>query len=83
MANVIPVVAANRVGNEGGQVFYGSSFIANPRGDLVAEADRSQEAVLVHKFDLGEIERLRAAYGFFRDRRPGLYKALLTADGVI
>lgn len=83
VANVIPVVAANRVGDEGGQVFYGSSFIANPRGDLVAEADRRQEAVLVHQFDLEEIERLRAAYGFFRDRRPGLYKALLTADGVI
>ncbi|HIK22573.1 MAG TPA: N-carbamoylputrescine amidase [Thermosynechococcus sp. M3746_W2019_013] len=83
VANVIPVVAANRVGDEGGQVFYGSSFIANPRGDLVAAADRSQEAVLVHQFDLEEIERLRAAYGFFRDRRPGLYKALLTADGVI
>ncbi|QSF50308.1 N-carbamoylputrescine amidase [Thermosynechococcus sp. GLH187] len=82
VANVIPVVAANRVGDEGGQLFYGSSFIANPRGDLVAEADRTQEAVLVHEFDLEEIEHLRAAYGFFRDRRPGLYKALLTADGV-
>lgn len=83
VANVIPVVAANRVGDEGQQVFYGSSFIANPRGDLVAEADRHREAVLVYQFDLEEIERLRAAYGFFRDRRPGLYKALLTADGVI
>ncbi|XFA74084.1 N-carbamoylputrescine amidase [Thermosynechococcaceae cyanobacterium Okahandja] len=82
VANVIPVVAANRVGNENGQVFYGSSFIADPRGDLVAVADRHSEEVLVHGFDLDTIERLRAAYGFFRDRRPGLYKVLLTADGV-
>jgi len=82
VANVIPVVAANRVGDEDGHVFYGSSFIADPRGDLVEVADRSNEAVLVHAFDLAAIERLRAAYGFFRDRRPGLYKVLLTADGI-
>ncbi len=82
VANVIPVVAANRVGDENGQVFYGSSFIADPRGDLVAVGDRQSEAVLVHAFDLDSIERLRAAYGFFRDRRPGLYKVLLTADGI-
>jgi len=82
VANVIPVVAANRVGDEDGHVFYGSSFIADPRGDLVEVADRSNEAVLVHAFDLAAIERLRAAYGFFRDRRPGLYKVLLTADGL-
>jgi N-carbamoylputrescine amidase len=82
VANVIPIVAANRVGDEDGHVFYGSSFIADPRGDLVEVADRSNEAVLVHAFDLAAIERLRAAYGFFRDRRPGLYKVLLTADGL-
>ncbi|WP_448534305.1 N-carbamoylputrescine amidase [Parathermosynechococcus lividus] len=82
VANVIPVVAANRVGDEDGHVFYGSSFIADPRGDLVEVADRHSEAVLVHAFDLDAIERLRAAYGFFRDRRPGLYKVLLTADGL-
>jgi N-carbamoylputrescine amidase len=82
VANVIPIVAANRVGDEDGHVFYGSSFIADPRGDLVEVADRHDEAVLVHAFDLDAIERLRAAYGFFRDRRPGLYKVLLTADGL-
>lgn len=82
VANVIPVVAANRVGEENGQIFYGSSFIANPRGDLVVVANRTDEAVLVHTFDLLTIERQRAAYGFFRDRRPDLYGVLLTADGL-
>ena len=47
VSNVIPVVAANRVGTEDGQTFYGSSFIANPRGDKVAELGRADEGVIV------------------------------------
>jgi N-carbamoylputrescine amidase len=81
VSNVVPVVASNRVGNEGGQVFYGSSFITNQRGDKVAEAGRSGEAVLTATFDLDEVRRNRASFGFFRDRRPELYGILTTADG--
>jgi N-carbamoylputrescine amidase len=81
VANVVPVVASNRVGNEGGQVFYGSSFIANHRGDKTAELDRTEEGFICSSFDLNEVRRNRASFGFFRDRRPDLYQVLSTADG--
>ena len=81
VSNVVPVVAANRTGDESGQVFYGSSFIADPRGDKRAELGRTDEGVIVATFDLGAIERTRASWGFFRDRRPELYDVLGTADG--
>lgn len=81
VSNVIPVVAANRIGTEGDQVFYGHSFIADHRGDKVAELDAAATGVITASFDLAMIERTRAAYGFFRDRRPDLYSVLLTADG--
>ena len=74
--NVVPVVAANRVGNEGGQVFYGSSFIANQRGEKLAELSRDEEGVAVATVDLAAVRRERASWGFFRDRRPELYRAL-------
>jgi N-carbamoylputrescine amidase len=80
VSNVIPVVAANRTGPEVGQSFYGSSFICDPRGDKVAELGRDEEGVLVHAFDLAAIRRTRAAWGFFRDRRPELYGPLVAAD---
>ncbi len=73
VANVIPVVAANRVGDEDGQVFYGTSFIANQTGEIVAELDRTQSGHIVAVFDLDAIETERAAWGFFRDRRPEFY----------
>lgn len=76
VCNVIPVVAANRVGNEDGQIFYGTSFIANEVGDVVAELDRTEEAVITAQFDLDAIDQERAAWGFFRDRRPDLYGSL-------
>lgn len=76
VANIIPVVAANRVGNEDGQIFYGSSFIANYRGDLVAEMSRSESGVIYAEFDFDEIRKTRAGWGFFRDRRPELYGIL-------
>ncbi len=75
VSNVIPVVAANRIGREAsGQAFYGSSFIADHRGDLVESFDREEEGVLTHRFDLDFLDRHRAAWGFFRDRRPELYR---------
>jgi N-carbamoylputrescine amidase len=81
VANVIPVIAANRIGDEEGQVFYGHSFIADHQGEKLAELDHSQTGIITAQFDLSEIEKVRAAYGFFRDRRPELYSVLLSADG--
>jgi N-carbamoylputrescine amidase len=81
VSNAMPVAAANRTGNEGGQIFYGRSFIADARGDKVAELGRDDEGVLLHTFDLDALHARRGAWGFFRDRRPELYRALLTADG--
>ena len=75
VSNVIPVVAANRIGTEAsGQKFYGSSFVADHRGDLVESFERGDEGVLVHSFDLDFLDRHRAAWGFFRDRRPEFYR---------
>jgi N-carbamoylputrescine amidase len=81
VANAIPVIAANRIGPEGELTFYGHSFIANFRGDKVAELGRAEEGVIMGTFDLDAIAQYRAGFGFFRDRRPDLYKILLTADG--
>ena len=85
-ANILPVVAANRIGAEvapGARevIFYGSSFIADHTGQLVAKAGRSAEEVLVHRFDLKEIAALRASWGLFRDRRVDLYGPVSTLDG--
>lgn len=76
VANCIPVVAANRVGNEEGQVFYGTSFIADETGDIVADLGRTEEGVIVASFDLDHLDQARAAWGFFRDRRTDLYHSL-------
>jgi N-carbamoylputrescine amidase len=87
-ANLVPVVAANRTGRElgaaaGGReiTFYGSSFIADNTGAKVAEADRCGEAVLTARFDLDALDTTRRSWGLFRDRRPDLYRPLLTLDG--
>jgi N-carbamoylputrescine amidase len=77
VANVIPVVAANRIGDEGGQVFYGTSFITDETGEIACDFGRTEEGVLVASFDLDKIEQARAAWGFFRDRRSDLYDILL------
>lgn len=81
VSNVIPVVASNRIGQENvtaaGQNFYGHSFIANNRGDLVESFGRDQEGVLVATFDLDFLKTHRAAWGFFRDRRADLYGPLV------
>jgi N-carbamoylputrescine amidase len=77
VSNVIPVVAANRIGLEQGlgapQSFYGHSFIANQRGDLVESFGATEEGILVHEFDLDFLKKHRSAWGFFRDRRSDLY----------
>jgi N-carbamoylputrescine amidase len=84
-ANVMPLVAANRIGREVGQgvevTFYGSSFIAGPTGELIACAEREREAILVAELDLPAIAERRRAWGVFRDRRPDLYAVLHSLDG--
>jgi N-carbamoylputrescine amidase len=78
VSNVVPVVASNRIGLEGDQTFYGHSFIANHRGDKVAELGRTEPGVITADLDLDEIRRNRASFGFFRDRRPDLYGLIST-----
>jgi N-carbamoylputrescine amidase len=78
VSNVVPVIAANRIGTEGNQTFYGHSFISDHRGNKVAELGRTDEGVILASFDLAEVRRNRASFGFFRDRRPELYRPLVT-----
>jgi len=77
VSNAIPIVAANRTGEEDNdgtkQKFYGHSFIVDHRGELVEQLGAKDEGVLVHAFDLNLIEAYRADWGFFRDRRTDLY----------
>ena len=87
-ANVVPVIAANRIGEErvnpspenGGQTsaltFYGSSFLTDETGELLSDAGRAEEGILLHTYDLDAIRKLRFEWGLFRDRRPEMYGAL-------
>lgn len=80
-ANIMPVIASNRIGtetdDESSMTFYGSSFIADQTGTIVEEADRETESVLVHEFDLDAITQMRREWGVFRDRRPEMYGTLM------
>ncbi len=84
-ANILPVVASNRIGVEtiGNSkiTFYGSSFITDHQGAIMQEADRFSETILLAEFDLDEIATYRTSWGIFRDRRPEMYRAIMTADG--
>ncbi|MGG7186390.1 N-carbamoylputrescine amidase, partial [Clostridium butyricum] len=79
-ANIIPLVASNRVGtevqDESSMTFYGSSFIAGPTGEIVKQMDRNKEGVIVAEFDLDEIREKRQSWGIYRDRRPEMYKPI-------
>ena len=81
-ANLMPVIASNRIGKEvqgdSEMTFYGSSFIADETGEIVAQADRETEGVITAEFDLDEIAKTRREWGVFRDRRPEMYQVLLT-----
>ena len=84
-ANLMPVIAANRIGIEtvtpcrenGGQesslMFYGSSFICDNTGDIIADGSRDKEEILYAEFDLDSLEKERLSWGLFRDRRPDMY----------
>ena len=73
VSNIVPVVAANRTGQEARQEFYGHSFISDHHGNKVAEMGRTDSGFISSVFDFAAIRRNRAAFGFFRDRRPELY----------
>ena len=81
-ANLVPVLASNRIGTEtegeSSMTFYGSSFITDETGGIVEEADRTTETVLVHAFDLDQTALRRREWGVFRDRRPEMYGILMT-----
>ncbi len=84
-ANMVPVVAANRVGTESfGQssiTFYGSSFITDNHGEIVAQAGRTDPEIVTARLDLAAMDEERRAWGLFRDRRPSTYGVLMTKDG--
>lgn len=87
-ANLMPVIAANRIGREVATQdpelqmrFYGSSFITDHKGALLAEADRDSQGVLVQELDLAAMAEERLSWGIYRDRRPEMYGALLSLDG--
>jgi N-carbamoylputrescine amidase len=84
-SNVMPVIASNRIGVEQGErwevTYYGSSFITNHEGALLAQASRTEEGIVTAELDLDAIREYRRAWGIFRDRRPELYAPLLTLDG--
>ena len=87
-ANLMPVVAANRIGREdveptienGNQKsslnFYGSSFITDNTGAILKELGRDEEGVIVQEFDLDELANERMSWGLFRDRRPEMYNII-------
>lgn len=91
-SNLVPVVAANRIGVEsvepceenGGQTsslkFYGSSFITDNTGDIIYQAGRDDEEVIVHKFDLDKLAYDRLSWGLFRDRRPDIYEKAICKE---
>ena len=91
-SNLVPVVAANRIGVEtvkpceenGGQSsslkFYGSSFITDNTGDIIYQAGRDEEEVIVHKFDLDKLAYDRLSWGLFRDRRPEVYNKAISKE---
>ena len=79
-ANIIPVIASNRIGTEregdSSMTFYGSSFISNEEGTKVKELDRTTEGYIIEEFDIDEINKKRISWGIFRDRRPDMYEAI-------
>ena len=88
-ANIIPVIAANRIGietvspsEENGRqasslTFYGSSFITNETGELIEDGSRNNEEILTAELDLDEIAQMRSSWGLFRDRRPEHYSPMM------
>ena len=83
-ANIMPLLASNRVGAEKAgssqMKFFGSSFIADQHGEIVVEMNRDEEGYRVAEFNLDEINKERRDWGVFRDRRTDLYSDILKKD---
>lgn len=87
-ANIMPVVAANRIGTEevnpceenanqsSALMFYGSSFITDETGEILQSASRDKEEIILQEFDLDKIDENRLSWGVFRDRRPECYRLI-------
>jgi N-carbamoylputrescine amidase len=80
IANGVPVIVANRTGHEAdpsghsnGIQFWGTSFIAGPQGEILAEASTDKSEVLVTEVDLGRSEQVRRIWPYLRDRRIDAY----------
>ncbi|MCF6766342.1 N-carbamoylputrescine amidase [Thiotrichales bacterium 19S3-7] len=82
--NMVPVIASNRYGIESDEsvktTFYGSSFISDHTGQILTKAERINDTILYHQFNLDEIAQARYSWGLFRDRRPELYNKLVTKE---
>jgi len=76
VANGIPVVSINRVGEEAGVRFWGGSFIANPFGSLIYKASHDQEETVVTEVDLSQSDYYRSHWPFLRDRRIDSYQPI-------
>ncbi len=88
-ANLVPVVAANRIGTEivepseansnqsSSLTFYGNSFITDNTGLIIADGSKDKEEILYAEFDLDELDSERLSWGLFRDRRPDMYKTII------
>lgn len=76
VANAAPVMAINRIGQEGEQSYYGNSFICDEKGDFLDEGSRDEEKILISKIDFDRVAKYRSSFGFFRDRRPDLYTTI-------
>lgn len=77
IANGVWLGAPNRVGIEGRLEFWGGSFIASPRGEIVAEADHSEQCIVTTDCELDEIDLVRTHWPFLRDRRIDAYEGLM------
>ena len=81
VSNAMPIAAANRIGREDDITFYGGSFLADHTGEKLDELGVEEEGFVLARIDLDAVREYRNGWGFFRDRRPDLYRVLLTADG--
>lgn len=81
VANGLPVVAVNRVGEEAANTFWGSSFVAGPQGEFLYRASSSDEVAVVVDVDLQRSEQVRRWWPFLRDRRIDAYRELLLRYG--
>jgi len=80
VANSVAVAAANRIGCEAGQSFYGHSFVVDHRGEIVDDAGDGDSGYALATFDWEEVRRYREWFGLLRDRRPDLYASLCAVD---